>query len=90
MLPGEPRFFRQRRPLSFNRWAGSKNHGFKSYPNVRPLIALIIGKRFATLYELQTVYSYADALDMAEVIAVNNYNEDLLYRQAQEKAKKGK
>lgn len=34
--------------------------------------------RLATLWELQTVYSYEDALDLYEVIAVNNYNENLL------------
>ena len=39
------------------------------------MIAAIISRRFATLYELQTVYSIADALDMYEVIAVNSYNE---------------
>lgn len=39
----------------------------------------------ASLRELQTFYSYADALDMAEVIMVNNYNEDLYYEQASKK-----
>ncbi len=28
----------------------------------------------ATLHELQTVYSYEDALNLAEVISVRNYN----------------
>ena len=41
----------------------------------------------ATLRELQEYYSYADALDMAEVIHVNNYNEDLYYEQAAKKRK---
>lgn len=41
----------------------------------------------ATLRELQEYYSYADALDMAEVIQVNNYNEDLYYEQAAKKRK---
>lgn len=39
------------------------------------MFAAIISKRFATLYELQTVYSLEDALDMYEIIAVNGYNE---------------
>ena len=52
------------------------------------MTALILSHRLATLHELQTVYSYADALDMAEVITVNNYNEDLMYRRAKEKAER--
>ena len=36
----------------------------------------------ASLRDLQEYYSYADALDMAEIIMVNNYNEDLYYEQA--------
>lgn len=39
----------------------------------------------ATLRELQEYYSYADALNMAEIIMVNNYNEDLMYEQAKRK-----
>jgi hypothetical protein len=34
-----------------------------------------VGRRYATLHELQTVYSLEDALDMYEIIAVNAYNE---------------
>lgn len=45
------------------------------YPNVSGLIGAIITHKLATLYELQTIYSYEDALDMYEVICVNNYNE---------------
>lgn len=32
-------------------------------------------RRLASLHELQTIYSYDDALDMMEIILVNNYNE---------------
>jgi hypothetical protein len=49
------------------------------------LIALIVGRGMATMRELQEYYSYADALDMAEIIMVNNYNEDLYYEQAKRK-----
>lgn len=35
----------------------------------------IISKRFATLYELQTIYSYEDALDLYEIAAINAANE---------------
>ena len=50
------------------------------------MTGLIVSHRLASLGELQTVYSYEDALDMSEVIQVNNYNEDLLYREALKKA----
>lgn len=39
----------------------------------------------ASLRELQEYYAYEDALDMAEIIMVNNYNEDLFYEQASKK-----
>ena len=35
----------------------------------------------ATLYELQTVYSYEDLMDMYEIIAVNTINEDRMYEE---------
>ena len=38
----------------------------------------IISHKLATLYELQTIYSYEDALDLYEIIAVNNHNENIL------------
>ena len=39
------------------------------------LLGLLVARKMATLHELQTVYSYEEALDMAEAIAVQNYNE---------------
>ena len=38
-------------------------------------MALVISEGFATLYELQTVYSYRELMQMSEVAAVNRYNE---------------
>ena len=38
-------------------------------------MGVIISQRLATLYELQTVYSYEDALNLLEVVTVRNYNE---------------
>lgn len=35
----------------------------------------IISKRLATLYELQTIYSYEDALNLYEIASVNAENE---------------
>jgi hypothetical protein len=45
------------------------------YPTVPGMIGVIITRRFATLHELQTVYSIDDAVDLYEIAAVNNYNE---------------
>jgi hypothetical protein len=36
---------------------------------------MIVGARLATLHELETVYSLSDALDLAEIVTVRNYNE---------------
>lgn len=44
----------------------------------------IVSKRYATLHELQTVYSYEDALDMYEIALVNAEN----YSKAAEAAKR--
>ncbi|MDL2315515.1 hypothetical protein LJC59_00330 [Desulfovibrio sp. OttesenSCG-928-A18] len=49
--------------------------GYADYANVPSIIGIIVARRLATLHELQTVYSYRDALDMAEIIVVQNYNE---------------
>jgi len=42
--------------------------------NVSPVLGAIIGHRLATLRELETVYSLPDALDLLEIITVQNYN----------------
>jgi hypothetical protein len=42
---------------------------------VTHITAAIVARRYASLYELETIYSMGDALDMYEIIAVNNYNE---------------
>lgn len=46
------------------------------------MTALLVGRSMASLRELQEYYSYADALDLAEIVMVNNFNEDLMYEQA--------
>jgi hypothetical protein len=38
-------------------------------------VGVIVARRLASLHELETVYSYEDALNLAEIIAVQNYNE---------------
>lgn len=47
----------------------------KEYVNIGGLIGTLIVERVATLYELQTIYSLEDAMDMYEAIAVPKYNE---------------
>ena len=39
-----------------------------------------MSRRMASLYELQTVYSYNDALDLYEILQVNDYNEETIRR----------
>jgi len=42
--------------------------------NIKPLFADIISRRLASLAELETIYSYSDALDMGEILMVSSYN----------------
>lgn len=50
-------------------------------------MALVISEGFATLQELQTVYSYHDLMIMAEIAQVNSYNEWCAYKSAEERNK---
>ena len=43
--------------------------------NVSGLMASVIAHQYATLIELQTIYSYEDVLNMSEVLTVRAYNE---------------
>jgi len=42
---------------------------------VPDLIGVIVSKGLATLHELDTVYGYEDALNLYEIIKVQNYND---------------
>lgn len=44
-------------------------------------MAVIISKRYATMHELETVYSYDDALTLYEIAYINAINEDKSYRE---------
>ena len=44
-----------------------------------PEIAIVISKKLATLHELQTVYSWDDVLDLAEIAMIDSYNEWCAY-----------
>jgi hypothetical protein len=49
------------------------------------MIGGLVMARLATLRELQTVYSYADALDLQEILVVRNYNEWVAGEEARSK-----
>jgi hypothetical protein len=49
------------------------------------MTAGLVAHRFATLAELQTVYSYEDALNMYEVLTIRNYNEWVVQENARKK-----
>ena len=43
--------------------------------NITNMVALVIGSKYATLIELQTVYSFDDLLVLYECASVSAYNE---------------
>jgi hypothetical protein len=49
--------------------------GRAGYANVSGLMGTIVSRGLATLHELQSIYSFEDALDMSEIIMVQDYNE---------------
>jgi hypothetical protein len=60
----------------------------ESFPTIQckgllPIFSTIITKELVKLHELQTVYHYEDALDLYEIVLVNNYNE-LTYQEIQQ------
>lgn len=46
-----------------------------NYKHVNPMFGVLISRHLATLYELQTIYSIDDAVDLYEIAATDNYNE---------------
>lgn len=48
-------------------------------------MGVVISRRLATLYELQTVYSYEDALDLYEIAYINTVNEEAAAKAAMRK-----
>ena len=42
--------------------------------NVTSVISTLVSKKYATLHELDTVYSVQDAYDILEIITVDSYN----------------
>lgn len=54
--------------------------------NLSLVIGAVLNQGMASLYDLQSIYSYTDALDLLEVANVRNYNQ----WQALEVARRGK
>lgn len=46
--------------------------------NVSPMLSTIINKGSATMRELQEYYTMEDALNLYEIIIVDNYNQRVL------------
>lgn len=42
---------------------------------------MIVSRRLASLHELQTVYSYEDAMNLYEVAYINGMNEEKAWQQ---------
>ena len=75
-------FFEGRHPLSLSKLTGSgRAIKWAEYQNVPDVIATIISKKFATLHELETVYSARDAYDLLEISSIDDYNRNLQNQQ---------
>ena len=79
-------FFQKRQSLKFLGRLNSESPRV-DFVNVDSFIGTIIAERYATLYELKTVYSLEDAFDIWETIAVSRYNEYLAVKHAKSKAR---
>lgn len=54
------------------------------------MMAVVISKGKATLRELEEYYSLEDLYTLYEIITVDNNNEQILMKRAQEKSKHGR
>ncbi len=64
---------------------GRRHYHSETYKNVGALTGIVVSRQLATLYELQTVYSLEDLLDMYEIIVVNSINESRAYEESRKK-----
>jgi hypothetical protein len=46
---------------------------------------VVISKNLATLYELETVYSYEDLLNLYEIVTINAINEEIALEEVKHK-----
>ena len=78
-------FFRGRRRLPFSTLSGQAGRHYKlaKTVNISPLLSSVIINRYATLNELQTVYSYEDLLNMLECLQVDIFNQNQNQRESE-------
>lgn len=60
----------------------------KSYPNIPPILGVVVSNKVATLHELKTVYSLEDVYWMYEAIMLPKYNEWREYKAREPRNKK--
>ena len=60
----------------------------KEYQNINGLIGTLVANKIATLYELKTVYSLEDAMDMYEAYIIPKFNEWKIAKIASNRMKK--
>lgn len=63
-------------------------HNSLEFPNVDPMMGSLIANKYATLYELNTLYTLEDAYNLYEVLAVTRYNEYVAIESASKKGRK--
>lgn len=83
-LAGARQYLTLPKASAFERAKAQQNPG--STVNIPQLTSSLISHGAASLHDLQTTYSYGDALDLLEIVNVRNYNQWTVY----ESAKQGK
>lgn len=71
-------FFSERRRIEAPLSKPTNGKRLVEYANVSPLIGAVVSTKLASLNELQTVYSFRDALDLLEISNVDNHNEKIM------------
>jgi hypothetical protein len=46
---------------------------------------VVLSKHLATLYELETIYSYEDLLNLYEIVTINAINEEIALEEVKHK-----
>jgi len=54
---------------------------------VDPIIGALVANKYATMHELNTVYTIEQAYDLYEILAVTRYNEFMAIKEANERRK---
>lgn len=57
---------------------------------IPPTCGIVVSRRLATLAELETVYTYGDAMIMADIIMVDNVNEAIAMEDARKEKGNGR